>query len=73
MPLAVGDIVTVMLEDCRFYENQGQVKEIVNDEDPDGNIGVQFGRWCETLACTEEHAIIRFHESELRKDPGLDD
>jgi hypothetical protein len=68
MSLSVGDIVAVTLKDCSYYNQQGQVVEIVDDGHPDGRIGVKFGEWCESLAFYESHAVVRFEESELRQD-----
>jgi hypothetical protein len=68
MLLSIGDIVTVTLEECTYFEKQGQVVEIVADGDSDGPIGVKFGRWCEVIAFNEEHITVRFEEPELRKD-----
>ena len=48
---------------------QGQVVEIVHDDDPDGPIGVKFGGWRRFSHLLEgEDTTVRFLEMELRKD-----
>ncbi len=70
MSLEVGNIVTVVSEDCRFFESQGEIVEIKDDGDPDGNIGVRFGEWYADLFDYPDgkYTIVRFVEKELRQD-----
>jgi hypothetical protein len=69
MPLAIGNIVTVLLEDCIYFELQGEVMEIVDDGNSEGPIGVKFSEWCDPLGALErDRPIIRFLEAELRRD-----
>ncbi len=71
MPLAVGNIVTVIFEDCMYFEQQGEVVEIVEDGDSDGPVGVKFGKWCKHLFNSfhdGNFTTVRFEEVELRKD-----
>jgi hypothetical protein len=72
MPLIINDVVTVISEDTMYFEQQGEVVEVVNDNDPDGPIGVRFGIWCSHLFDAFHEAnqtTVRLLEAELRKDP----
>lgn len=71
MPLEIGNIVTVLLEDSTYCDCQGQVVEIKDDGDEDGPIGVRFGREYNHLFDffqTGDSITVRFLEAELRKD-----
>jgi hypothetical protein len=71
MPLEIGNIVTILSRESLFFNKQGEIVEIVHDDDTDGPIGVKFGKECEHLfgAFTEEACIpIRFLETQLRVD-----
>ena len=65
------DVVTILNEELLFHECQGQVVEIVDDGDPDGNIGVKIGPKDEYLlgyCWNEDQKTVRFTEDELRVD-----
>jgi len=72
MPLKVGDIVTVVHKHYIYSDKQGEVVEIKDDGDEDGNIGVKFGRWYRHLFDYSDgdnnSVTVRFLEGELRKD-----
>ena len=71
MDLVIGNIVTVTLVDSIFHGTQGEVVEIKDDGDEDGNIGVMPGPDGERYLgyCrNDSERIVRYEESDLRLD-----
>jgi hypothetical protein len=67
----IGDIVTIVSDASMYNGKQGEVVEIVEDDDEDGPVGVKFHKsQIFNYVRSEEECVIRHEERELKIDTG---